>query len=46
MPGNVKAKKTHFWIGLAFGLSQFGQYFVFAGMFYAAGKIMENNPDI
>lgn len=37
---------TYLWIGVAFGISQFGQYFVFAAMFYGAGKLMEANKDI
>jgi ABC-type multidrug transport system fused ATPase/permease subunit len=37
---------TYIWIGMAFGLSQFGQYFVFAAMFYGAGKLMEADPSI
>ena len=31
---------------MAFGLSQFGQYFVFAAMFYGAGVLMEANKEI
>lgn len=31
---------THIKTGVAFGMSQFGQYVVFAGMFFAAGMLL------
>ena len=40
-----KAKKAHINIGFAFGLSQFLQYFVFASMFYGAGKFIKMDPE-
>jgi len=46
LPGHIKAKWTYVKIGMAFGLSQFGQYFVFAAMFYGAGVLMEANKEI
>ena len=45
-PGHLKARTTYINIGFAFGISQFGQYFVFAAMFWGAGKIMEHDKDI
>lgn len=35
---------THIKSGIAFGLSQFGQYVVFAGMFFSAGLLLEMEP--
>jgi len=46
LPGHKKANTTYIKIGMAFGLSQFGQYFVFAAMFYGAGILMESNKEI
>ena len=45
-PVKASTKSTHIKTGLAFGLSQFGQYTVFAGMFYAAGMLMKADPTI
>jgi len=36
---------THIKTGFAFGMSQFGQYAVFAGMFFAAGVLIEMEPE-
>lgn len=36
---------THLKTGFAFGLSQFGQYVVFAGMFFAAGMLLSMEPE-
>jgi ATP-binding cassette subfamily B (MDR/TAP) protein 1 len=44
-PSYEKAKKTHIMIGFAFGLSQLAQYFVFAAMFFAAGKFIKADPE-
>lgn len=40
-----KAKQAHVKIGFAFGLSQFLQYFVFATMFFGAGKFIKMDPE-
>ena len=37
---------TNIKIGFGFGLSQFTTFVCFAAMFYGAGVLMENNPEI
>lgn len=38
--------KEHHKAGIAYGFSQFVQYIVFAGLFYASIKVMKANPDV
>lgn len=38
-----KTRKLKF--GLIYGFTQFIQYLIFGGLFYAAGVILENNPE-
>jgi hypothetical protein len=41
-PVYEETMSAHVKTALAFGSSQFGQYFVFGSMFYAGGKIISN----
>jgi len=41
----LKAKSTQIKTGFAIGLSNFFSYSVFAAMFYAGGKIIQNHYD-
>ena len=44
-PSFEKSKATHIKIGFAFAFSQLSQYFVFAAMFYGAGKFIKSDPE-
>lgn len=45
LPGYKVSNRAHLKAGLAFGLSQFSQYLIFAAMFYFAGVIIKNSID-